>query len=56
VKSITEDKLAEIDQRIAELQRMRSALAELNRQCSGRGPVAGCPIIEALTGDDADDE
>lgn len=56
VKSITKDKLAEIDQRIAELQRMRTALADLSRQCSGRGPVAGCPIIEALTGDDADDE
>ncbi|MDZ7829019.1 MAG: MerR family DNA-binding protein [Halofilum sp. (in: g-proteobacteria)] len=48
VKALTEHKLAEIERRIEELHRMRAALAELNRQCSGRGPVAGCPIIEAL--------
>lgn len=52
VKSLTRAKLAEIDQRIAELQRMRAALAELETQCSGHGPVAGCPIIEALSGDE----
>ncbi|MEX1081695.1 MAG: MerR family DNA-binding protein [Halofilum sp. (in: g-proteobacteria)] len=49
VKALTEHKLAEIDQRIEELRRMRQALAGLDRQCSGHGPVEGCPIIEALT-------
>jgi len=48
VKALAEHKLAEIEQRIEELRRMRGALAELTRQCSGHGPVAGCPIIEAL--------
>lgn len=48
VKALTERKLAQIDRRIEELRRMRSALADLTRQCSGHGPVAGCPIIEAL--------
>ncbi|MDZ7748560.1 MAG: MerR family DNA-binding protein [Halofilum sp. (in: g-proteobacteria)] len=48
VKELTEHKLAEIERRIDELHRMREALAELNRQCSGHGPVEGCPIIEAL--------
>lgn len=48
VKALAQHKLAEIDRRIEELRRMRSALAELDRQCSGHGPVEGCPIIEAL--------
>ena len=48
IKALAEHKLAEIEQRIEELQRMRHALSELTRQCSGHGPVAGCPIIEAL--------
>lgn len=48
VKALAEHKLAEIEQRIEELRRMRAVLAELNRQCSGHGPVEGCPIIEAL--------
>jgi hypothetical protein len=35
---------------LAELGRMRAALAELDRQCCGLGRVTGCPIIEALNG------
>ena len=49
VKALTEHKLAEIERRIDELRRMRRALSELDRQCSGHGPVNGCPIIEALS-------
>ena len=55
VKALTEHKLAEIDRRIEELRRMREALADLNRQCSGHGPVEGCPIIEALNEDHGHD-
>ncbi len=56
VKTLADHKLAEIDQRVEELQRMRRALSELTRQCSGHGPVEGCPIIEALNEDEDDDE
>jgi MerR family mercuric resistance operon transcriptional regulator len=56
VKALTEHKLAEIEQRIEELRRMRAALAELNHQCSGQGPVEGCPIIEALDDEDSQAE
>jgi len=48
VKSLTEAKLAEIEAKIMDLERMRAALRELATQCSGHGPVEGCPIIEAL--------
>lgn len=56
VKALADHKLAEIDLRIEELQRMRQALSELTRQCSGHGPVEGCPIIEALNDDEDDDD
>ncbi len=51
VKTVAKEKLLEIDERIDGLQRMRVTLAELESQCSGRGKVKGCPIIEALSAD-----
>lgn len=48
VKQITETKLREIEAKIADLESMRAALADLADQCSGHGPVSGCPIIETL--------
>ena len=41
-------KLQDIDQRIGTLQAMRKALTKLVAQCSGKGPVSDCPILEAL--------
>ncbi|MAA73242.1 MAG: heavy metal-responsive transcriptional regulator [Salinisphaeraceae bacterium] len=49
VKAIAQAKLAQIEARIDDLRRMRKTLAELEKQCSGHGPVPGCPIIEALS-------
>lgn len=49
VKALTQRKLAEIDERIEDLNRMREVLHELDCRCSGRGDVDGCPIIDALT-------
>ena len=54
VKALAESKLREIEAKINDLTRMRSVLSDLARQCSGRGPVAGCPIIEALAQDTED--
>lgn len=53
VKALTEAKLSEIEARIADLGRIRSALAGLSEQCSGHGPVDGCPIIDALADETA---
>lgn len=41
-------KIADIDQRIDELKRMKQALAPLIRACDGKGSVAGCPILEGI--------
>lgn len=48
VREKAADKLADIEERIAELQAMRVELARLLTACRGAGPAAGCPIIAAI--------
>ena len=48
VRQITKSKLQEIESKIADLARMQAILSDLAKQCSGHGPVSGCPIIEAI--------
>ena len=52
VKQRAQRRLAEIDARIAELQRVRAGLAELVEACPGHGAPEQCPILRAL-GDEA---
>jgi Hg(II)-responsive transcriptional regulator len=55
VKAITTLKLEQIDAKIADLSRMRTVLETLATECSGRGSISTCPIIEAIASDDADE-
>lgn len=48
-KQITERKLAVIEQKISDLQRMQTALAELNEACDGEQDGRPCPIVAALS-------
>lgn len=48
VRSRAEAKIADVEQRIAQLDRMRRALVKLAAACSGRGPTSDCPILEAM--------
>ncbi len=45
-------KVREIDEKTGALQRMRKALTKLIGECSGKGPVSECPILEALDSED----
>lgn len=47
VRALAERKMVDIDVRIAHLQSMRDALAQLVASCHGGGK-AECPIIDAL--------
>lgn len=47
IRRVAERRLAQIDQKIAELQRMRTALTVLVEACHGNEAL-DCPIIEAL--------
>ena len=48
VKARAEAKIADVEQRIAQLNRMKRALTKLATACSGRGPTSTCPILEAM--------
>jgi Hg(II)-responsive transcriptional regulator len=48
VRRQAEAKVADIEAKIRDLQRMRQALVKLIASCRGDGPMNGCPILEAL--------
>lgn len=48
VKRAAERKLAEVEQKISALQRIRSGLAGLVAACPGNGPANECPILGAF--------
>lgn len=41
-------KIAEVEEKIRTLQRMKNALRELASACKGQGPTSECPILEKL--------
>lgn len=50
VREQAKEKVADIEAKIADLQRMKDSLQKLIQKCHGHGAVKGCPIIEALQG------
>ena len=48
IKRSAEAKLADVTQRIVDLQRMRDGLAKLVAECPGHGRSADCPILKTL--------
>lgn len=49
VKSIAQDKIAEVDRKISELKALRKTLATLSENCHG-DDRPDCPIIDDLAG------
>jgi len=45
-----ENKIADVEKRIQELQRIKRALQSLVNACYGKGPEGECPILHALEG------
>ena len=50
MKSAALQKLADVDDKLAELQRIRKGLDALVASCPGHGALAQCPILDALAG------
>ncbi len=48
VKRRAEDKISDIAEKIKSLQKMKKALVKLTMECTGKGPISECPILEAL--------
>lgn len=44
-------KIADVENKIRHLHNLKKVLTHLARQCSGKGPLAKCPIIESLVED-----
>lgn len=51
VKERAAAKLAEVEQKIVELQSMRQALLRVTSLCEGEGPRSRCPMLDALDHD-----
>lgn len=49
VRRQAQEKVRQIDAKIAALQQMRDALAHLVDQCHGEGATGDCPILDALS-------
>lgn len=47
-KRIAGEKLLKIREQIESLRRIEAVLAKTFDECSGKGAVAGCPIVEAI--------
>lgn len=48
VRRTAQEKLADVEERIASLERIRKGLADLIAACPGHGHAADCPILKAL--------
>jgi MerR family copper efflux transcriptional regulator len=53
VKRSAQTKLADVEARIAALEKIRLGLSRLIAACPGHGRAADCPILQALGGKDA---
>jgi MerR family transcriptional regulator, copper efflux regulator len=54
VRDRTNRKIAEIDRKIAMMERMKKTLTNLVKGCDGKGPASECPILDALLDEEAD--
>lgn len=50
IRVVAGDRLAQIQGKLADLQRMAHALSHLIHECEASGPARHCPIIAALSG------
>lgn len=50
IQSVTQARLGQIEDKLADLNRMRVALSELLHRCEQTEPMQACPIIETLAG------
>lgn len=50
IQTITQARLGQIEDKLADLHRMHEVLSDLLHRCRQTGPTQACPIIETLAG------
>jgi Cu(I)-responsive transcriptional regulator len=55
IKARTLAKMEDVNRKIHDLTRIKAALEHLAAECDGHGSLEGCPILAALSCDDAED-
>ena len=48
VRSLAQAKIADIEEKIRTLHRMKKVLSRLTERCPGCGPTSDCPILESI--------
>jgi len=48
IKLLSLEKIAEVEKKMHDLERIRKALSRMVMRCSGSGDLSGCPILETL--------
>ena len=48
IKARAETKIADVEKRIVDLEKIREALLRMSSKCINKGPVGQCPILEEL--------
>lgn len=56
VKRRAEDKIADVREKIRDLEQIEKALSRLASACGGAGPTSACPILEAMKSETAFEE
>ena len=56
VRARVADKIGDVEQKIANLETIKAALLRLVANCTGKGPIGECPIIEALDKNNKEEE
>ena len=48
VKDLVEEKLKDVEEKLATMRKIKRTLRQLAKQCEERKPSSACPILEAL--------
>ncbi|MCA9630402.1 MAG: MerR family DNA-binding protein [Myxococcales bacterium] len=48
VRALAKAKIVDVEQKMADLARIKGALEKLAKACRGKGPTSECPILDAI--------
>ena len=52
VRALAKAKIVDVEEKMADLARIKGALEKLAKACRGKGPTSECPILDAIEKED----